>query len=142
MNALLNVDGSPSVHGNDYFNYTSNHSSYKDYLLTHQENDPFDNATILFDNNERFPKRSASYFRTVQPLNHHSRIPTKHIYCYSFALQPEKHQPTGTANFSRLHSCFLNLDNITTDPTELLVFAKNYNVLVINSGMAGLKYSN
>ena len=41
-----------------------------------------------------------------------------------------------------MHSAFLDLDNITTDETELLVFATNYNILVIQSGMAGLKYSN
>ena len=61
---------------------------------------------------------------------------------YSFSLNPEKYQPSGTCNFSRLHTVNLNFDNITTDDSQLLVFATNYNVLVISSGMAGLKYAN
>ena len=65
------------------------------------------------------------------------------IYCYSFALKPEEHQPSGTCNFSRIDNAQLIFDNAPGDPsTSLKVFAINYNVLRIMSGMGGLAYSN
>ena len=41
-----------------------------------------------------------------------------------------------------MQDCSLEFDNITTDDSDLFVFAKSYNVLVIHAGMGGLKYSN
>ena len=65
---------------------------------------------------------------------------TSKINVYSFALKPEEHQPSGTCNFSRIDNAqlvttgaLLNSDNI---------YAVNYNVLRIMSGMGGLAYSN
>jgi hypothetical protein len=64
-------------------------------------------------------------------------------HVYSFALKPEEHQPSGTCNFSRIDNAVLNLKhaNVTTNGT-LNVYAVNYNVLRIMSGMGGLAYSN
>tara|TARA_A100001015_G_C15030134_1_gene732744 strand:- start:253 stop:1806 length:1554 start_codon:yes stop_codon:yes gene_type:complete len=67
------------------------------------------------------------------------------IYCYSFALKPEEHQPSGTCNFSRIDSAQLIFDNNpggSSSIPALKVFAINYNVLRIVSGMGGLAYSN
>ena len=70
------------------------------------------------------------------------------VYVYSFALKPEEHQPSGTCNFSRIDSATLQLlftigsNNITKHCNSLTVFAKNYNILRIMSGMGGLAYSN
>ena len=62
---------------------------------------------------------------------------------YSFALNPEENQPSGTCNFSRIDNATLELsleDNL--DATKVSVYALNYNVLRIMSGMGGLAYSN
>ena len=73
------------------------------------------------------------------------------IYCYSFALKPEEHQPSGTCNFSRIDNAVLQLglntytaDNKTPSKSNkfIKVYATNYNVLRIMSGMGGLAYSN
>ena len=65
---------------------------------------------------------------------------TKRINCYSFSLKPEEHQPSGTCNFSRIDTAKLIF---TTAPTGTLsIYAVNYNVLRIMSGMGGLAYSN
>ena len=62
-------------------------------------------------------------------------------HVYSFALKPEEHQPSGTCNFSRIDNAVLNLEH--ADATgHLRVYAVNYNVLRIMSGMGGLAYSN
>ena len=142
IDATANVVNNAIDNGNDYFNFSTKDNKNKEFVGGYPSNEPFSHGVINFNGIDRFSKQRASYFRTIQPLNYHSRVPTKHIYCYSFALQPEKHQPSGTCNFSRMHTAFLDLDNITPDPTDLLVFATNYNVLVIQSGMAGLKYTN
>jgi len=67
----------------------------------------------------------------------------QYIYTYSFALSPEEHQPSGTCNFSRIDNAVLQLDYTgVTAAKSLKVFAVNYNVLRIMSGMGGLAYSN
>jgi hypothetical protein len=71
-------------------------------------------------------------------------VPTSNnIYVYSFALKPEEHQPSGTLNMSRIDTAQLKL-TLTASPTAdyVKVFAVNYNVLRILSGMGGLAYAN
>jgi hypothetical protein len=68
------------------------------------------------------------------------------IYSYSFALKPEEHQPTGTCNFSRIDNAQVAIKIKeamgTGAATSLNMFATNYNVLRIQSGMGGLAFSN
>ena len=65
---------------------------------------------------------------------------TKHINVYSFALKPEEHQPSGTCNFSRIDSARLETGSSLVAADN--IYAVNYNVLRIMSGMGGLAYSN
>jgi hypothetical protein len=83
----------------------------------------------------------------VQPYQHHTNIPAVGINVYSFALNPEDHQPSGTCNFSRIDNATLNLtlsnNTVGSDKTATVnVYATNYNVLRIMSGMGGISYSN
>ena len=64
---------------------------------------------------------------------------TKKINVYSFALKPEEHQPSGTCNFSRIDNAQLH---VSTSNGAGKIYAVNYNVLRIMSGMGGLAYSN
>ena len=64
---------------------------------------------------------------------------TAQINVYSFALKPEEHQPSGTCNFSRIDNAQLIFTG--SAPTGK-IYAVNYNVLRIMSGMGGLAYSN
>ena len=82
-------------------------------------------------------------FQTVQPYNHHTNIPEleDRIHVYSFALEPEKNQPTGTCNFSRINRAMLLLDG--NDSNSVVdVWATNFNILKIIGGMGGIAYSN
>ena len=63
---------------------------------------------------------------------------TRKISVYSFGLKPEEHQPSGTCNFSRIDNAQLVLG----ESKAVTVYAVNYNVLRIMSGMGGLAYSN
>jgi hypothetical protein len=103
--------------------------------------DAFGTCKLQLNGHDRFSERKASYFRLVQPYQHHTRIPTKEVFCYSFALNPEAHQPSGTCNFSRLDNVTLTLSDMKGDG-EVLVYAVSNNILKIMSGMGGLAYSN
>ncbi len=98
-------------------------------------------AKLQLNGNDRFAQRDALYFTHVQPYQHHANIPDgKNINVYSFGLKPEEHQPSGTLNMSRIDTAILHLT--PGDAGNVWVFAVNYNVLRILSGMGGLAYSN
>ena len=100
--------------------------------------------TLKLNGNARASGRPASYFTKMQPSMYHTRTPTDPVHVMSFALFPEKMQPSGTCNFSRIDNAQLQLklkDTITAG-TSYSVYAVNYNVLKIVSGMGGLAYSN
>ena len=104
---------------------------------------PISHVELKLNNNNRFEKKKSNYFRLMQPYQNHTTIPsTNYIYTFSFALQPEKHQPTGTCNFSKIDNTVLNLtmENSATSG-NINVYAINYNILKITNGMAGLLYS-
>jgi len=155
--------------GNHIFNFcrglSSNGVNNKDQL---------DYAVLKLNGSDRFRRRKSSYFRLVQRYEHHtgsgirikSRVKTSHgydsievhkpcIYMYSFSLEPEEHQPSGTCNFSRIDNAVLHLElhksqNLgkTADESGARIerifrlYAINYNVLKIMSGMGGLAYKN
>ncbi len=127
---------------------------------------------LQLNGQDRFQERRQEYFLNVQTYKHHTHMPRSNrfvclvsvdytnetdnvpdderalvednaqwIYVYSFALNPEEHQPSGTCNFSRIDNATLQLTNVAIGGV-LKVFAVNYNVLRIMSGMGGLAYSN
>ena len=104
---------------------------------------PVMQAKIMLNGNDRFTTRQGEYFSLVQPYQHHENTPDmyhKGINVYSFALKPEEHQPSGTLNMSRIDTAVLSLSSKITG--TIFIFAVNYNVLRILSGMGGLAYSN
>ena len=108
---------------------------------------PVVTAKLQLNGQDRFSEREGSYFSWVQPYQSHTRNPDEGINVYSFALRPEEHQPSGTCNFSRIDNATLQLvlSNATVEGTKtakVRVYATNYNVLRIMSGMGGLAYSN
>jgi len=97
---------------------------------------------IQLNGNDRIAERHGDYFTLVQPYQHHTNIPDgKNINVYSFALKPEEHQPSGTLNMSRIDSAHLYVE-ASGGADMINVYAVNYNVLRILSGMGGLAYSN
>lgn len=128
---------------NDYFNYQSNRNDDVEYIGTATSFESFSTCKLELNGHDRFAARKASYFRLMQPLQAGHSIPTKHIYVYSFALKPEEHQPSGSCNFSRIENAKLIFTaSQTYSNTSCIVYAVNYNVLRIMSGMGGLAYSN
>lgn len=100
-----------------------------------------ESAKLQLNGHDRFAERDNKYFTKVQPYQHHSgSITEDHVKVYSFALEPEKLQPSGTCNFSRIDNATLKIKG--TGMSDATVYAVNYNVLRIKNGMGGLAYSN
>jgi hypothetical protein len=108
---------------------------------------PVGTAKLQLNGHDRFYEREGRYFNLVQPFQHHENVPATGINVYSFALKPEEHQPSGTCNFSRIDNATLQL-TLTAQSVKagrsckVRIYAVNYNVLRIMSGMGGLAYSN
>ena len=104
-------------------------------------------AKIVLNGTDRFTSRNLKYFTRCQIWDCHTGFGSTNIAdtvaVYSFALRPEEHQPSGTCNFSRIDTAQLvfNLQNSET-LGSIDIYAVNYNVLRIMSGMGGLAYSN
>ena len=147
MNFSWNGGGNYVSYGNVDGIGAENFPGYSaiDPTLSSYSSDWFSTMKLQLNGHDRFSERDVRYFRLVQPYQHHSRVPSKHVYVYSFSLNPEAHQPSGTCNFSRLDNVSMKFNhggNSVTGNDELLVYAVNYNVLRIMSGMGGLAYSN
>ena len=101
-------------------------------------------AKLQLNGHDRFSEREGRYFNLVQPYQHHENVPVTGINVYSFGLKPEEHQPSGTCNMSRIDNATLHLtlSAAVTKGARIRVYATNYNVLRIMSGMGGLAYSN
>ena len=150
----------------DYSSLSANHKK-----INYMPCNPVKNCKLVLNGNDRFYQRSGKYFNLVQPYQHHTNVPSNAgINVYSFSLKPEEHQPSGTLNMSRIDTAILNIDfeanagttsknydesavTILSDYAangdgydssayNIYVYAVNYNVLRILSGMGGLAYSN
>ena len=110
------------------------------------------NAKIQLNGHDRAAEQSALYYTGVQPYECGLKLPghdtavsvaTTTTGMYSFCLKPAEHQPSGTCNFSRIDNARLVFSNMnSSNASSLRIFALNYNVLRIMSGMGGLAYSN
>jgi len=121
------------------------HDNYGCYL--DGSRNPTSSAILQLNGHDRFSKRDGGYFNYVQPWQCHTNTPADGVNVYSFALNPEQHQPSGTCNFSRIDNATLNIDYDAAFPWrngngQFSLYATNYNVLRIMSGMGGLAYSN
>lgn len=108
---------------------------------------PVEKAKLQLNGHDRFTERSGAYFNLVQPYFHHTNCPAPGINVYSFALSPEEHQPSGTLNFSRIDNAtlLLNLDADAAPGANnsniVKVFAVNYNIFRVVSGLGGVAYA-
>lgn len=116
------------------------------------------NEKLVLNGHERFTARSGLYFNYVQPYEHRIGSPAGGINTHSFALSPTDHEPAGTCNYSRIDNATLIGVHASVGVSESdtyvsfgvsktfggtpRIYAKDYNVLRVMSGMGGLAYSN
>lgn len=123
---------------NEWFNFsTGQKGKYHDH--------GFETMALTINNSDRIQKRDPLYFGVLQPYEHHTRVPSKGIYVFSFAASPESSSPSGTINLSRVENVRMNFsfDSVggLAENTTLLVFARNKNVVTVGSGVAKLHWA-
>ena len=131
-----------AVRQGEFFNYTSKlnyNQGQTEHLLKE--------ARLLLNGNEHTPWFDYLYYYFVQNFETHSNYAVHLFYMFSFALKPQIQTPTGTCNFSRLDNPQLQIkvnQNYLNQSNrgQMRIYAIGYNVLRIQSGMAGLAFSN
>lgn len=127
---------------NDLFNYTDSYIYEQNRQIG---KNIIREATITLNGHERLSFRPSEYFNWVQTYQHHSHASSEGINLYSFALYPEKYQPGGTANMSKIDDIALRVtvDNSITfqNLAKLRVYAVAYNVLRVANGLGGLVFT-
>lgn len=122
--------------------YTGN--KWFDYDVTGNKSlEPFSAVQLQLNGHNRFAARPGQYFRQVVPYQFHTRVPSKKVYCWSAALNPEDAvMPSGSINMSRLDNVQLALTVDPNVPTgRVMIYAVSWNVLRVSSGMGGLVFS-
>lgn len=127
------------VKGNNIFDYDAIIDEGTDDEL---RDDPFTHARLFLNGADRFSERSSGYFKQVIPYVHHSRMPNKRVFAYTFAQKPEDPiHPSGHCNFSRLSSAHLQLTfPLGMGAGRFKVYALSWNVLRVHSGMAAVVF--
>lgn len=130
----LNIDNFPDY--NNYFCYGSSSTPGESLNM-------FDSFLLQVNGNDLMPVREANFFNLYVPWQQHTNAPDVGIFCFSFAIDPEKYQPTGSLNFSRLDSAALKCEfnEEATLPCVLKVYARSWNVLDIVGGQAALQFT-
>jgi len=133
------------------YNYIANSplndsTNYTNYIDSTSGANIIRKATLLLNGNPRFSNRTEDYFNQVQPFQSHTQSPPPGVNIYAFAINPEKHQQSGSLNFSKVDDIVLEIsvDKAVsyTNPAVLKVYCFSYNILRIINGLAGVAFSN
>lgn len=105
--------------------------------LNDRGENPVASAKILFDGQKKIEEQTGFFYNVIQPYQCHTNTPAIGINVYSFALEPENHQPSGTVNFSMISNASLDItfsDRASQRSCDIKVFAVSYNILRIKKG--------
>ncbi len=127
----------------DYFNFAGVDETFS--VGDPLQRDPYLTVRLRLNGQDRTLDLPAQYYRNIQPLQAHDRIPNRFVYCYSFATDPESLKPTGSVNFSRIDNpeLLFTFDSATAAQWDgdIFIWAVSMNVAKILSGMFSLNRS-
>lgn len=133
---IQRLDSTDSTY-NDWFNYSSQRNPTDNVYQ-----DSLSEAKISFSGNDLLEYMDALYYRIVQPLKYHTRVPERNVYDYCFSLYPESYHATGSANFSAIDNKLLHLRFIKgMKASRLNMYAINFNILHITKGIVAIEYT-
>jgi hypothetical protein len=162
---LIKRDDNIRIHNSKYYNntykvinadetsvtinsdYVINDYGYVEIINTLYSENTIDTLTITFNSTERISARDGMYYNLIQPWKHHSNIPSPGIYLFSFAINPEDYQPSGSCNMGLLdaNQAFININPVFFEYMDRNVsinfYARSINILKITEGMASLAFS-
>jgi hypothetical protein len=111
---------------------------------------PFINTTYNFEQYNRFVNYDQTYTNFVQPYQYHNKTPANGINSYSFAINPEEYQPSGTANMSnykyksfefKFDQKMIDFILNNNDTLTIKTYSLGYNMISLKNGMAGLVFN-
>jgi len=136
---VVRLDANTTSGRNRWTDFTDNGAGGNPYA----GGDTVSSARLLLNGSERFAERYGSVFNLIQPLQHHTSVPPSGVYVYSFALEPERFQPTGSLNFSRIDTPTLQFSTTTgSAAASVMVFVTNHNIMRVLGGQTGLVFQN
>jgi hypothetical protein len=141
---VINTDETSVTINSDYI---INDYGYVEIINTMFSENTIDTLTITFNSTERISARDGMYYNLIQPWKHHSNIPSPGIYLFSFAINPEDYQPSGSCNMGLLdaNQAFININPIFFEymnkNVSINFYARSINILKITEGMASLAFS-
>ena len=124
--------------GNDHLNYKN------DLNTSNPLYNQLSTMSLTFNNEIMISGdvADALYLHDIEPMNHHSRVPRRLFYNYSFAIDPENYLPTGQVNMSRINNKLLTINTPTPSvDRDVRIYAKSINILKIRDGLAGLLFA-
>ncbi len=127
-----------NIDNNDKFNYTT-------YPLTDNENNILEKSTLVCNSTNLTNINNYEFYYNIQKYLYNLNSCQKGIYCYSFSLDSKNDNPSGTLNFSKIKNSEIKLtfnQNINYQNTLYFkIYSLSYNLLTIEDGMGGLKFS-
>jgi hypothetical protein len=136
-----NIDGSMKNNKRDYETYGFN--------FENDSNIPPGTVEIFFNGRYRDEEKPNEWYNYVNPHKYHNSTPVDGVNVYSFALTPEKLQPSGTCNLSivdfvdfkiKLEESTLEKMKLESIRFDIRIYAHSYNFLRVMSGLAGLAF--
>jgi len=137
---------------NDYFHYNASTTAKssllnEEFIANVRTNYNFKSADMSINNVKLFTPQNASFFELQTYKHTYMKLDTSGgLFMYSFALRPGDYQPTGTFNMTHVDRFIINLYDVKIPPDDggshIKVYAINYNILRVMSGMAALAYVN
>ena len=141
---VINTDETSITINNDFIR---DDYGYIEIINTINSENTIDTLSITFNSLVRVSDRDGMYYNLIQPWKHHTNIPSPGIYLFSFAINPEDYQPSGSCNMGLLdaNQAFININPIFFEYMEKNVsinfYARSINILKITEGMASLAFS-
>ncbi len=124
-------------------------TSNADNLIFNNYVDIMYNCKFIFNGKDRFSAQPYGFFNALVPYKYDTNTPADGIYSYSFGLYPEKTQPSGNCNYSRINRFQMDVNlRAAKDPEterniyyDMYVYGYNYNVFRIIAGIGGVAFS-
>lgn len=101
-------------------------------------------AKMIWNGLDRIEEKDEYYYNKIQPYQHHSHGVRTGLYCYSFAIHPEKWQPSGSFNASAINKIQLYVTkNANASPgCTYIVYTLYYNIFRVIGGNGGMVFAN
>lgn len=141
---VINIDETSITINSDFIR---NDYGYIEIINTIFTENTIDTLSITFNSLVRVSDRDGMYYNLIQPWKHHTNIPSPGIYLFSFAINPEDYQPSGSCNMGLLdaNQAFININPIFFEymnkNVSINFYARSINILKITEGMANLAFS-